>query len=166
MTLQTCLQQVIFIYWPQFHDTRQGLAHQLLSEPLSLFSFIFTKNLAQVASCRAWLMKFRAGSFLKLKFYRLWLSEQFADAPGSISAAGTLFPQLCLQPPRSLGSALPWASLAGASAPVCLLLHLSTPMLLFSFGFQTVDFVQPGLWWLFMPSLRGECIYQLSWQQV
>lgn len=110
MTLQTCLQQLIFIYWPQFpdtgrgslSDTRQGLAHRLLSESLSLFSFIFAKNLAQVMSCRAWLTKFRAGSFLKLKFYRALLSEQFAGTLSSISAADTLCLQPCLQPPARL----------------------------------------------------------------
>lgn len=35
----------------------------------SIFIYL-PKNLAQVRSCRAWLVKFRAGSFLKLKFYR------------------------------------------------------------------------------------------------
>lgn len=133
----------------------------------SVFIYL-RKNLAQVTSCGARLAKFRAGSFLKLKFYRALAVRAICrhaklhqccwhPLPPAPSAAPGV-PQLC--------SAPGWAAPAGASGPVCLLLHPSTSLLAFSFAFRAVHFLQPGLWWLFMPSLRGGCIYQLGWQQV
>lgn len=134
----------------------------------SIFIYL-RRNLAQVRSCRAWLVKFRAGSFLKLKFYRgpgCQSNLQTRQAPSVLPTPSASSPVCSRRDPSAPLCPGAGESPAGTSAPVCLLLHPSTSMLALSFGFHATCFMQPGLRWLFMPSLRGGCIYQPSWQQV
>lgn len=89
---------------PQVGALCQTQGRTLLSQSSSPFSFISAENLAQVASCGAWLANFRAGSSLKLKFYG-------ALAVRAICRQAELHqgcPQPCLHPQGTLSPALPW----------------------------------------------------------
>lgn len=104
--------------------------------------------------------KFRAGSSLKLKFYRVLAVRAICryaklhqgcwhPVPPALSAA-TGLPQPCPAPG--------WAPPAGISAPLCLLLHPSTSTLAFPFGLQalclfcaasfTVAIYAKSPWWV------------------
>lgn len=94
-------------------DTRQGLAHWLLSESLSLFSFIFAKILPKSEAAGPDSRSLQQVHFLKLKFYRALAVRAICrhaklhqccwhPLPPALSAAAGI-PRLRSAPPRSWG---------------------------------------------------------------